>query len=79
MIGGGNEGGGSVGKADGGRYACGLPDGRTIPGGQEFNYEQQGVNYLCTCPHKPNGNKTQIRCRQDITGKLFVQIMKEQR
>ena len=43
---------------------CALPDGRTIPAGQDFHYEQNGVPLKCTCPMKQSGvGKIQVKCR----------------
>lgn len=48
---------------------CILPDGRSIPAGQDFKYEHVGVSLVCTCPHKPSGGKLQVQCRRDNEGK----------
>ena len=67
---GGGTGMGGDGGGGGGR-ACALPDGRSIPPGQEFNYVQNGMSLVCTCPNDLSPGKVEVQCRQDSGGKLL--------
>ncbi|ELU16596.1 hypothetical protein CAPTEDRAFT_191896 [Capitella teleta] len=53
------------------RSHCDLPDGRTMPVGQEFDFTQEGLALICTCDTDKSDS---IQCRpKGIT--VFVQIL----
>ena len=66
--------GGGVDYGDGVRRTCILPDGKSVPAGEEFNYEHEGIRLVCACPPKPNGVKIQVQCRRDNGGTIIYAI-----
>ena len=61
----GGDGGGGSGRA------CDLPDGRTIPAGQHFNYVHRGISLMCICPKERKEGESTAPCKQANGGRHF--------
>ena len=57
-----------IGHGDG---TCDVPDGRSIPAGQEFPLMKDGMSLICTCPIGVDRevDTVNVECRSDTGGK----------